>query len=141
MQVGVDVAAPAAGLVHGGGAELGEFGEDGVAHSALTTCGVTRWNASACRMSALPDDAARVVAAVLGALGVVGLQVRLRLHLRHRRALARRSRAVMSTNVVGVKLHSSGWWGSNRNSAGGLIVANALATPAPAARPRARSTA
>ncbi len=25
----------------------------------------------------------------------------------------------MSTNVVGVKLHSSGWWGSNRNSAGG----------------------
>ena len=33
---------------------------------------------------------------------------------------------VMSTNVVGVKLHSSGWWGSNRNSAGGRIVANAL---------------
>ncbi len=39
----------------------------------------------------------------------------------------------MSTNVVGVKLHSSGWWGSNRKSAGGVIVANALATPAPAA--------
>ena len=39
----------------------------------------------------------------------------------------------MSTNVVGVKLHSSGWWGSNRNSAGGVTVPNALATPAPAA--------
>src|SRR6476661_5563725 len=49
--------------------------------------------------------------------------------------------AVMSTNVVGLKLHSSGWWGSNRNSAGGRIVANALDTPAPAASPRARSTA
>ena len=32
----------------------------------------------------------------------------------------------MSTCTVGVKLHSSGWWGSNRNSCGGLIVANAL---------------
>ena len=32
----------------------------------------------------------------------------------------------MSTNVVGVKLHSSGWCGSNRNSAGGVTVANAL---------------
>ncbi len=39
----------------------------------------------------------------------------------------------MSTNVVGVKLHSSGWWGSKRNSAGGVIVAKALCTPAPAA--------
>jgi hypothetical protein len=49
--------------------------------------------------------------------------------------------AVMSTKVFGVKLHSSGWWGSNRNSAGGEIVAKALCTPAPTARPRARSTA
>ena len=47
----------------------------------------------------------------------------------------------MSTKVVGVKLHSSGWWGSKRKSAGGAIVANALCTPAPAARLRARSTA
>ena len=41
---------------------------------------------------------------------------------------------VMSTNVVGVKLQSSGWCGSKRSSSGGVIVANALATPAPAAR-------
>jgi len=47
----------------------------------------------------------------------------------------------MSTNVFGVKLHSSGWWGSKRNSAGGEIVLKALSTPAPAARLRARSTA
>ena len=47
----------------------------------------------------------------------------------------------MSTNVVGVKLQSSGWWGSKRNSSGGLIVSNALSTPAPAASARARSTA
>ena len=42
---------------------------------------------------------------------------------------------VMSTNVVGMKLHSSGWWGSNRNSAGGRIVANALDTPGPGREP------
>src|SRR3954468_6067570 len=47
----------------------------------------------------------------------------------------------MSTCTVGVKLHSSGWWGSNRNSCGGLIVGNALEAPAPAARARARATA
>ena len=47
----------------------------------------------------------------------------------------------MSTNVVGMKLHSSGWWGSKRKNSGGVIVANALGTPAPAARLRARSTA
>ena len=47
---------------------------------------------------------------------------------------------VMSTNVVGMKLHSSGWWGSNRKKAGGAIESNALATPAPAAVERARAT-
>ena len=47
---------------------------------------------------------------------------------------------VMSTNVVGMKLHSSGWWGSNRNRSGGRIDLNALATPAPAASARARWT-
>ena len=38
----------------------------------------------------------------------------------------------MSRNVVGVKLHSSGWCGSNSSSSGGRIVVKALATPAPA---------
>ena len=47
----------------------------------------------------------------------------------------------MSTNVFGMKLQSSGWWGSNRKSSGGLIVLNALSTPAPAASARARATA
>ena len=47
----------------------------------------------------------------------------------------------MSTNVVGVKLQSSGWCGSNRSSSGGSTISNALATPAPAASARARSTA
>ena len=47
----------------------------------------------------------------------------------------------MSTNVVGVKLHSSGWCGSNSSSWGGWIVSKALSTPAPAASARARSTA
>ena len=54
-EVGVDVAAAAAGLVDGGGPQLGQLGEN-PAQSALTTCGVTRWNASACWMSALPDE-------------------------------------------------------------------------------------
>ncbi len=49
--------------------------------------------------------------------------------------------AVMSRNVVGVKLHNSGWWGSNRKNSGGLTVLNALCTPAPTASPRARFTA
>ena len=35
----------------------------------------------------------------------------------------------MSTKVVGVKLQSSGWCGSNRNRSGGEIVRNALLTP------------
>ena len=56
-----------------------------------------------------------MVATVVGALGVVGLEVLLGLHLGHRRALASIT-AVMSTKVVGVKLHSSGWWGSNRKN-------------------------
>ena len=47
----------------------------------------------------------------------------------------------MSTNVVGVKLQSSGWWGSNSSSWGGAIVSKALSTPAPPASARARSTA
>ena len=47
----------------------------------------------------------------------------------------------MSTNVVGVKLQSSGWCGSNSRSSGGLTVSKALGTPAPAASARARSTA
>ena len=47
----------------------------------------------------------------------------------------------MSTNVVGVKLQSSGWCGSKRSSSGGSTISNALATPAPAASARARSTA
>ena len=45
---------------------------------------------------------------------------------------------VMSTNVVGVKLQSSGWWGSNSSNSGGSTTSNALGTPAPAARARAR---
>src|SRR4249919_1533125 len=36
----------------------------------------------------------------------------------------------MSTNVVGVKLQSSGWCGSNRSSSGGSIDSNALAAGA-----------
>src|SRR3954464_2859572 len=46
---------------------------------------------------------------------------------------------VMSTNVVGVKLHSSGWWGSNRNRAGGRVAAEPARTPPPAARARRRA--
>ena len=38
---------------------------------------------------------------------------------------------VMSTNVVGAKLQSSGWCGSKRRSSGGSTVSNALGTPAP----------
>ena len=48
---------------------------------------------------------------------------------------------VMSTKVVGTKLHSSGWCGSKRSSSGGSTVSNALGTPAPAASARAFSTA
>jgi hypothetical protein len=55
VQVGVDVAASAAGLVNGRRAECRQLLHEG-AHSAPTTCGVTRWNASAWRISALPDD-------------------------------------------------------------------------------------
>ena len=43
------------GLVHGRGAQPGELAER-VGHSALTTCGVTRWNASAYRIAALPEE-------------------------------------------------------------------------------------
>ena len=73
-----------------------------------------------------------MVAAVLGPLGVIVC----RYSCAFISAIAAcffSNTDVMSTNMVGVKLHNSGWWGSNRNSAGGLIVAKALRTPAPAA--------
>ena len=47
----------------------------------------------------------------------------------------------MSRNVVGVKLHSSGWWGSKSSSWAGETVGTRSRTPAPAASARARSTA
>ena len=42
-------------LVDGRAPQLRQLGED-VGHSALTTCGVTRWNASAYRIAELPDE-------------------------------------------------------------------------------------
>src|SRR5256714_1549008 len=47
----------------------------------------------------------------------------------------------MSTKVVGVKLHSSGWCGSKSRSSGCATVSNAPITPSPAARARARPAA
>jgi hypothetical protein len=59
-EVGVDVAAAPAGLVDGRRPEPRQLGAQPIervpAHSALTTCGVTRWNASACRIAASPDE-------------------------------------------------------------------------------------
>jgi len=42
-------------LVHRRGAQPGELGAT-IRHSALTTCGVTRWNASAYRIPAFPEE-------------------------------------------------------------------------------------
>ena len=47
----------------------------------------------------------------------------------------------MSRNVVGTNPQSSGWWGSKSRSAGGAILLNSLATPAPLASCRARIVA
>ncbi len=53
-QVRLDVAAAAGRLVHGGRAELCQLFVH-VAHSASTTFGMTRWNASACLISERPE--------------------------------------------------------------------------------------
>ena len=113
----VDVAAAAAGLVDGGRAERGQLADD------ASLIGAHHLGSDPLEGLGLADvlvarGAPGVVAAMVGALGVVGLEVLLGLHLRHRGALGVHRR-VMSTNVVGVKLHSSGWWGSNRKNSGG----------------------
>ncbi len=51
-EVEVDDLRAAGRLVDGRRAELGEL----VAHSASTTCGVTRWNASAYSIALFPDE-------------------------------------------------------------------------------------
>ncbi len=51
----VDERSPPRRLVDGGAPEPGELGV-GVRHRASTTCGVTRWNASAKRIAALPEE-------------------------------------------------------------------------------------
>ena len=90
-----------------------------------TTCGITRWKASAKRTPGRRDSAARGCRAARRAGRSRSAGTSAPSSPPSPRACAR-SPAVMSTNVVGVKLHSSGWWGSKRNSAGGLIVLKAL---------------
>ena len=51
----VDHLSAPGGLVHRRGSQPSELGES-VRHSALTTCGVTRWNASAYRIAAFPEE-------------------------------------------------------------------------------------
>ena len=58
-----------------------------VSHSASTTCGVTRWNASAYSIALSPDERRAWLPRRSASCVVVRVRVRLRLHLGHRRAL------------------------------------------------------
>ena len=115
VQVEVDEALAAGGLVDGGGAEAGELVVD--AHSSRHHLGEHALEGLGVADVLVAGRAAGVVGALLGALVVVGLEVLLRLHRLHRLALGldhrrdvdeRRRHEVAQLGLVGLEQEERG---------------------------------